>query len=183
MGSIINGISIIFEILNMNKQQIIHLIIGITIVLSAAVIFFLSTMLEPRAAFFPEGISLLLFFFGSVLVIQQIHFKVKHKSAEGQTSIDAINKAEKSENNRRTNIVLITIPLLSVGFISIIPFIGFEASAFCLMFMMMMSISFNIAVKRIYIAIVTPVLLNLVFRLVLNIQLPSTFEFLFNYIQ
>jgi hypothetical protein len=153
-------------------------IVGL-IFLAASIIFFIfSIRLEGRARLFPSIISSALIIFSSVFSLQQLILISKRRKSFPKSILNDKSR-EFLTNNGRLNIFLLIIPGLALGFISLLPYIGFEASGFILMFTIMLIINSHLAIKKIHFAIIIPIMLNLTFKFALNIHLPSTWELFF----
>jgi hypothetical protein len=155
------------------------IVIGLLIILFAVVALLLSRQIGDAAAFFPRNISLLLLVFGIIYTIQQIPFKLIRNPSARKSDTEKTLSIRKILSGNIADIILVIITICCLGFILLLPIIGFEASAFCLMFIIMFSMGKRKAISKIYLPVIVPIILNLIFKFVLHIHLPGTFELLF----
>jgi hypothetical protein len=153
--------------------------VGLMFFAAALIFLFFSLRPEGRATLFPTIISSALIIFSLVFSIQQLFLILKSRGSKNSSLL--IKGRHNFTYSFKLNIFLLIIPLITLGFIMVLPLIGFEASGFVLMFAIMLIINRHLAVKKIHYAVLVPIILNLIFKYALNIHLPGTWELLFNY--
>ncbi len=163
----------------MKKKLYVELLIGLGMIALSIWIIYFSMEIEAKAANFPLYISILLLVFGGIFSLQSL-IKIFRKARKLDIS------PEKIYMDKTKIFELLIAELLPYGatilcllFIWAFPIVGFELSAFCLVFLIMISIKPKVATSTILVSLVVPIILILIFRLGLNIRIPLALDMYF----
>ena len=166
------------------QQQILANIISAVVMCGLAIFVFLqAASLGEGAALFPRLLSGVLAFFSILLIITSVWNYHKDKQRHSEEALP--QKPETAENisgksaERLKELYPFSITLLCMLFLFAYNRIGFELSAFGLMFATMLLIQYKFALHKFYYAIIIPVILILVFKVGVDLRLPLLIERLF----
>jgi len=160
----------------LKKELYIELIVGLGIVVFSSMMVKYSMRIESNASVFPFYISVLLLIFTGVFIIQKtlIIIQKQNSSKEPFIKVQDIGRLDQF----KSVVSPMVATLLCLLFIWAFPIIGFEISAFLLMFLIMLSINYKEAISKIWIPLLIPILLILIFRLGLHIRIPLALDIL-----
>ena len=160
----------------MKKELYIELFVGLGIVVFSSMMVKYSMRIESNASVFPFYISVLLLIFTGVFIIQKtlIIIQKQNSSKEPFIKVQDIGRLDQF----KSVVSPMVATLLCLLFIWAFPIIGFEISAFLLMFLIMLSINYKEAISKIWIPLLIPILLILIFRLGLHIRIPLALDIL-----
>lgn len=140
-------------------------------------IVYLSSSIRAESALFPLILSYLLILFNLGLIVNNIfgwYSKNKEKYLDEKKKIDNITKINKGFSYEIYPFVAI---MLCIFFIIGFEKIGFDLSAFMLIFVTMILINSKEAFRKFYIALIIPVIFILIFKIGFNLRMPLFIEF------
>ena len=156
------------------EKLFMELFIGLGIMLISGWVIFYSSNIEAKAANFPFYISILLFALGAILVVRDLITIYQKKNLVNKHA--DIYNAPSIFDLLKTELLPYSITALCLLFIWALPVVGFEISAFCLIFAVMILIKSKVTLSTILLSFIVPALLIIIFRLGLNIRIPLALE-------
>ena len=147
---------------------------GVALLLLSGLVFVLSFELDPNSRVFPMVISLAL---GAASLIGVVKGALVVK--KGKPRLEVAETPPASRLSIRATLVPLIVSGFCLLFILTFQRIGFEISAICLVFFIMLMMNRREALRQIHVAIAIPMLLLLIFVLGLNLRIPLLLKELF----
>jgi hypothetical protein len=160
----------------MIKKLFMELFIGLGIMMVSGWVIFYSSNIEAKAANFPFYISILLFGLGAILVVRDLITIYQKKNLVNKLADIYNTDTPAIFDLLKTELLPYSITALCLLFIWALPVVGFEISAFCLIFAVMILIKSKVTLSTILLSLIVPALLIIIFRLGLNIRIPLALE-------
>jgi len=151
----------------MNKWANQEIVIGVVIFIFSLVLFFLSLGVRGEASVFPIGLSILLVFLSSFIVIRGIRIRKKGEKAA--------NMQEEEEEVLRWEILEspLVVALLTLIYILLITFIGFFPSTIIFFIAYLLYMGIKGIAKYVLIISIFSTFIYIVFIVQLRVFLPS----------
>jgi len=164
----------------MKEKILIDILMGIGLCVFSISVFIFSFSLEEKARVFPVVITFALALFSGLIIFKNIYlFALNSKKKSTDTTAGAPDKTKGIVKSVQKNLYPLLISGLCMTFVLLFPKIGFEISAFSLLFITMAIINIKEAIRKIYIAIVVPAVLIAIFYYGLKLRIPLLLENIF----
>ncbi len=155
-----------------SKSKLTDILIGIILCAFSIMVFIYSFSIEQKASTFPKFISLALAFFSGLIFIRNIYSLIR----KDENHADDTRKTEQNVKSLKNDLYPLLVSGLCMIFVLLYPVIGFEISAFLLLFITMAIIDLKEAIRKIYISIMVPAALIAIFYYGLKLRIPLLFE-------
>jgi len=133
--------------------------------------------MTPSSSMFPRLLSIFIFSLNAFLIGQYFYYSSKRN--EKEIIQNRKNYWKNIFNLKKYTVIPILVFIICCLFVFAYPRIGFELSAFLLVFSIMLLINRKEAIKKFYFAILIPLLFLLIFKVGLNLAVPLTVEIFF----
>ena len=127
-------------------------------------------------AMFPKLLSIFLFGLNTFLIIQHFIIFIRRNTREITPTQNKKNDWKNIFNLKKYTLIPILVFILCCLFVFSYSRIGFELSAFLLVFSIMLLINRREAVRKFYLAILIPLIFLLIFKFGLSLAIPLTID-------
>lgn len=158
------------------KNKLIDILIGIALCAFSIIVFIHSFSIEQKARMFPVVISLALALFSGLIVIRNVYSLIRKTEEKRASHADDSKETEPIVKSLKNDLYPLLVSGLCIIFVLLYPVIGFEISAFSLLFFTMAIIDLKEAIRKIYIAIIVPAALIAIFYYGLKLRIPLLLE-------
>jgi hypothetical protein len=163
-----------------NDKRLYDILIGIILCAFSITVFIFSFSLEKKAGMFPIFITLGLVFFSGLSVVRNIYLlALKGENKSENIRSGASERMSQIVKSLKNDLYPLLVSGLCMIFVLLYPVIGFEISAFMLLFFTMAIIDLKEAIRKIYISIIVPAALIAIFYYGLKLRMPLLFDNIF----
>ena len=160
---------------NTSKNNLTDIVMGIGLCAFSIMVFIYSFSIEQKASTFPKFISLALALFSGLIFIRNVYSLIR----KDEDHADVTRKTEQIVKSAQNDLLPLLVSGLCMIFVLLYPVIGFEISAFMLLFFTMAIIDLKEAIRKIYISIIVPATLIAIFYYGLKLRIPLLFDNIF----